>query len=110
MLLSGEAPVEVVKWFRSGRAHSPLKPDSELDIRPLVAPSPYWRAAVKGWSNMFSEEVLEAVGQNQYGCGRKGGAIALRHFIETSMLQDPTLSLAVVDIKNMHGFVGCFQH
>ena len=106
MLLTGDAPVEAIKCFRSGRAHTPLKPGSAIDIWPLVSPSPYWRAAVKGWSSMFAEEVLVAVSHNQYGCGKSGGAVALRHFVEASLLQRPSLCLAVVDVRNMHGSLG----
>ena len=55
---------------------------------------------------MFAAEVLVAVGPSQYGCGQSGGAVALRHFVEASLLQDPSLSLAVVDVRNMHGSLG----
>ena len=55
---------------------------------------------------MFAEEVLVAVSHNQYGCGKSGGAVALRHFVEASLLQRPSLCLAVVDVRNMHGSLG----
>ena len=101
-LLTGTAPSEAVKCLRSGRCHPPLKPDSDTDIRPLVSASAQWRAAMRGWNAMFSEETKEAVGQSQYGA-RPGGPAALRHYIEASLAQDPALALAALDIANMYG-------
>ena len=102
-LLTGEAPAVAVQALRSGRAHPPLKPGSDTDIRPLVASSSQWRVAMRGWSKMFEADVLEAVGSSQFGVARPGGAVAMRHELEIRMAADPTLSLASLDISNMHG-------
>ena len=55
---------------------------------------------------MFSDEVVAATGLSQFGCRRPGGAIALRHVVEATLLKDPSLALVVVDISNMHGSLG----
>ena len=65
--------------------------------------TPHWRAAMKGWSSMCKDDVLVGVGRSQYGCGRPGGAIALRHFVEAALINDSELVLGIVDVKNMHG-------
>lgn len=105
-LVSGHALPEAISCLRSGRAHPTLKPDSDVNIRPIVSPSPHWRAAMKAWSGMCQDDVLLAVGRTQYGCGRPGGAIALRHFVEAALLNDSELVLGIVDVKNMHGSLG----
>ena len=55
---------------------------------------------------MCKDDVLVAVGSAQYGCGRPGGAIALRHCVEAALLNDSELVLGVVDVRNMHGSLG----
>jgi hypothetical protein len=105
-LVAGHAPPEAISCFRSGKAHPTLKPNSDVDIRPIVSPSAHWRAAMKGWSSMCKDDVLVGVGCAQYGCGRPGGAIALRHFVEAALLNDSELALGIVDVRNMHGSLG----
>ena len=72
-LLTGEAPLQAVEALRSGRARPPLKPGSDVDIRPLVAASAQWRTAMLGWSAMFADEARIAVGDTQFGVARPGG-------------------------------------
>ena len=55
---------------------------------------------------MCKDDVLVGVGRSQYGCGRPGGAIALRHFVEAALINDSELVLGIVDVKNMHGSLG----
>ena len=55
---------------------------------------------------MCKDDVLVAVGSAQYGCGRPGGAIALRHRVEAALLNDSELVLGIVDVRNMHGSLG----
>ena len=86
-LVTGKAPPEVVQWFRSGRSHPLLKEDSEVDIRPLTAPTSAWRCTLRGWARMFKEEVIQATGNTQFGCGQPGGATALRHSLEAALLE-----------------------
>ena len=78
-------------------------PDSDIDIRFLVASSAQWRAAMRGWVKMLSVETLGAVGSTQYGVVRPGGAAALRHFAEARVASDPFVAIAVLDVANMHG-------
>jgi hypothetical protein len=102
-LLTGESPVQVVQWFRSGRSHPTLKGDSDVDTRPLTCPTSAWRCTTKAWAQMFKEEVIQATGCTQYGCGQPGGATLLRQALETALLADPTKAFLSIDIKNMHG-------
>ncbi|CAK0874384.1 unnamed protein product [Prorocentrum cordatum] len=102
-LQTSETPVEAARASRSARCHSPLKPDPDVDIRPLVSPSGHWRAALRGWGNMFSEAVRKALGESQCGVARPGGPVARQHFVEAHSFSDPELALAALDVANMHG-------
>ena len=107
MLFTGEAPKEAVQFHRSGRMHSPLKPDSDTDIRPLASASVMWRIAARAWVDMFKLEVREAVGETQFGVAHPGGCTSLRHRLTAWWLAHPTWGLASLDIQNMFGTLDC---
>ena len=109
MLPAATAPAEAIRVHRSAKLSPSIKKDAlgqpTDDIRPLSSGSSHWRVAMRGWVKMFSEEAQAAVGKTQYGIGRKGACVSLRHDMLIEWALRPHHQCMGIDLANMHNRV-----
>ena len=68
----GRAPREVDTWLNAGKLTALKKPQG--GIRPIAILTQFRRLALQGVWRWKKEAMIDAAGDKQFGCGRKGGA------------------------------------
>ena len=93
----GEVPAEVLRALRTGEVTALKK--GEEDVRPVVVGATLRRLGLRALVRVRKEELSNAVGEHQYGVGRKAGAQLLVQRLLVQKELRPEAAFLKVDME-----------
>jgi hypothetical protein len=105
-LFTGAAPKAATNLHRTAKLNPLEKEEHDKTytqhkaLRPIACSSTLWRIGATAITAYFSNLLREAAGTEQYGVARPGGAIALTHYLTSTLLANPSWGYISIDQGN----------